>query len=356
MQTIFKNLKINNQLTDITCIDGKITKVGKTPDDGIDFCGKKVYPGLIDIHTHGRCGVDADTAQLAELSLYYAQAGTTSYLPTTTTLSLESLKRTMDTPIPQKGANILGFHLEGPYINEKYKGAQNPDYIRKPDINDFKGYDDKIKMITLAPEIEGAEEYIKQSKAIVVLGHTDADYETTVKAARAGAKCLTHTFNAMPPIHHREPAVIGAAFDEGMYAQIITDGKHVHPSAVRMLYKLFGSDRMIIISDSLCAAGLPDGEYVSGGLKVKIIDGTARIEEGNLAGCTLSLLECVKCAISFGIPEEEAFKMASQTPAELLGVNKGIIKEGYDCDLIILDDENNLEEVIINGEIFRKDN
>lgn len=350
---VFKNLKVNGVITDIVCRDGVIAKIGKTEQSGIDFGGKKVYPGLIDIHTHGIGGIDTMDAQPEKFTMLYAQNGTTSILPTTMTCTHEAIKAVLECPVPKNGANILGYHLEGPYINEKHIGAQNSECVRKPDINEFKCYDN-IKMVTLAPEVDGAEEYIKQSKSVISIGHTDADYDETVKAAHAGARCLTHTFNAMPPLHHRNPGVVGAGFDENMYAQVICDGKHIHGSVIRILYKLFGAERMILISDSIRATGLPDGEYELGGQMMIVKNGTARTSGGALAGSTSTLLECVKKAIEFGIPEKDAFRMASQTPAELIGVKKGIIKEGYDCDLIIVDENNELCDVIIGGKLIRE--
>ena len=187
---------------------------------------------------------------------------------------------------------------------------------------------------------------------MVCLGHTDADYETAMRAARAGARCLTHTFNAMPPLHHRQPSLLGAAFDSDMYAQVICDGKHIHPSAIRILYKLFGADRMVLISDSMRATGLADGDYEFGGLTITVKDKTARTQDGALAGSTSTLFECVRCAIEFGIPEKDAFKMASEIPARLMGLNRGVIVTGRDCDLIILNDNNEVDTVIIGGRII----
>ena len=348
---VYKNLNINGTICDIVSENGVISEIGKVPQDGIDCKGKKAFAGLIDIHTHGMGGVDTNDATLNKLSYLQAKNGTTSFLPTTTTISRDDIIKVLTSELPKNGANVLGYHLEGPYINKKFIGAQNPDHARNPDINEFKGFNN-IKMITLAPELEGAIDYIKKTDAIVVLGHTSADYETTKNAAKAGAKCLTHTFNAMPPLHHREPAVIGAAFDEGMYVQGISDGIHLHPAIVRILYKLIGTEKMILISDSMRATLMPDGEYDLGGLEMTVKNKIARTKDGALAGSTSTLLDCVKCAISFGIPEADAFKMASQTPAELLGIKKGKLCVGYDCDFIVVDNEYNLESVIINGEIF----
>lgn len=352
MKTVFKHLYIDGKITDITAENGIIVKLGNVSESGIDFHGKKVYPGLIDIHTHGIGGMDTMDADFELMATLQAQNGTTTFYPTTMTASHEAIMRVLTAPLPDNGARIAGFHLEGPYINEKYKGAQNAAYVRTPDSDEFKGFEN-VKLITIAPETEGAEEFIKNTDAVICLGHTNADYETAMKAAGAGAKCLTHTFNAMPPLHHREPSLIGAAFDSDMYVQAICDGKHIHPSVIRILYKLFGADRMVLISDSMRATGLTDGNYEFGGLTITVKDRTARTQDGALAGSTSTLFECVRCAIEFGIPERDAFKMASQTPARLMGLNRGIIEEGSDCDLIVLNDKNELDTVIIGGKILR---
>ncbi len=247
---------------------------------------------------------------------------------------------------------MLGFHAEGPYISKKYKGAQDERFIRRPDIAEFEGLPN-IKIVTVAPEVEGALEFIENCKAIVALGHTDSDYDTAVLAIEKGAKCLTHTFNAMPPMLHRAPSVIGAAIEKNIYAQLICDGLHVNRGAVWALYRALGADRVVLISDSVQTAGLPDGEYTSGGLKVTLKNGICRLLDGTIAGSSSFLLDCVKKAIEFGIPEADAFKMASETPAKLLGVNKGKIEVGYDADFIVLDDEYNLQKTVIAGEIYR---
>lgn len=348
--SLFKNLSINGEILDILCKDGKIEKIGRIDGEGTDFCGKRVFAGLVDIHTHGMGGIDTMDAELDKLSLLYANAGTTTVYPTTMTAPHKDIVKVLIAPVPEKGAKIAGIHLEGPYISEKYKGAQNADYIRLPDINEFREYD-RAKIVTIAPELSGAIDYIKNTDMLVCVGHTAADYDTAVKAADAGAKCVTHTFNAMPPLHHRMPSVLGAAFDNDMYIQVICDGKHIHPSAIRILYKLFGADRMVLISDSMRATGLPDGKYEFGGQEMTVTDGIARTPDGALAGSTSTLLDCVKCAIDFGIPEQDAFKMASETPAQMLGLNCGKISEGYDCDLVVLDDSGNIDTVIINGKI-----
>jgi len=351
---IFKNLSLNGTITDVVSDGGIISSIGKTTENGIDFGGKKAYAGLIDIHTHGIGGVDTMDAELEKMAPLYAACGTTSFYPTTMTASHDDIVRVLSSRTDVRGASVEGFHLEGPYINEKYRGAQSTEYVRNPDITEFCDFDN-IKIVTLAPELDGAAEYIKKSSAVVCAGHTAADYNTVCAAAEAGLCCVTHAFNAMPPLHHREPSVIGAAYDRGLYVQVICDGVHIHPAVIRMLYKLFGADRMILISDSMRATLLPDGEYELGGQRMIVKDKVARTVTGALAGSTSTLFDCVKHAVEFGIPEADAFKMASATPAKLTGLKKGVIDVGYACDMIVLDDKNNIDTVIIGGEIFKGD-
>lgn len=349
MRRVYKNA--NGGEFDFITENGKFVFVGKTDEDGIDLKGKKVYPGLVDIHSHGCVGYDTmDGENLEEMSLFLAENGTTSWLPTTMTMPMETIKKvTKNKDINnKKAAQILGFHMEGPYISPEFKGAQNEKFIKSPDINEFEELEN-IKIVTVAPELEGSMEFIKKCKAVVSLGHTSADYETSASAMEAGAECLTHTFNAMPPLNHRNPGPVGAAIDKNIYVQVICDGIHIHPAVVRMLYKMFGKDRMILISDAMRATGLSDGEYEFGGQKIIVKERIARTESGALAGSTSTLMDCVKKAIEFGIPEEDAFCMATKTPARLMNVNKGQIKPGFDADLIILDDCGEICMTVLNG-------
>ncbi|MBE6695738.1 MAG: N-acetylglucosamine-6-phosphate deacetylase [Ruminococcaceae bacterium] len=347
-EKILKNVCLNGILTDIVTENGKILSVGKTDRKGIDCGGYDIYPGLFDIHIHGAVGVDTMDYDLKTLARYEKAHGTTSFLATTTTMPYEELKRVCEN-IPSRDddcAKIEGIHLEGPCISEKAIGAQNPDYIQYPDIEKFEALPN-VKMITIAPEIEGALDFIKKSSAVISIGHTRSDYDTAIEAIKCGAKCLSHTFNAMPSLHHREPSVIGAAFDANIYAQLISDGVHVHPSAVRILFKLFGSERVVLISDSTKGAGLGDDVYEFGAQKMIIKDGIARTESGALCGSTTPLWDCVKKAIEFGIPKEDAFRSASYTPACLLGYKKGKIEVGFDAEFVLADKDLNIIDTFI---------
>lgn len=351
---IIYNAEISGKLRSVTINDGIIENVGENLSHGdIDAEGNRLIPGLIDVHTHGCIGFDTMDADFEPMCRFYAEHGTTSFLPTTMTMGYDDLERVTKAEIDFFGANILGFHFEGPYISAKHKGAQNEKYIKNPSVYEFSRFKN-VKMITVAPELSGSVEFIKAvtPDCIVSLGHTDCDYETALAAIDSGALCLTHTYNAMPPFHHRNSGPIGAAFERHIYAQVICDGFHISRPVVLATYKMFGADRMTLISDSIRSAGLPDGEYESGGLKVYLKNGAARLADGTIAGSSATLLDCVKTAVSFGIPFDDAVKMASETPANLLGIKKGRIECGYDADLLIVDGELNLKTVIIGGEIF----
>ena len=351
---IIYNAEIGGSLRSVVIKDGIIKEIADNVKSGdINAGGNRLIPGLIDVHTHGCVGLDTMDADFKPMCRFYAEHGTTSFLPTTMTMGYDALERVTNAKTDFKGANLLGFHFEGPYISPKHKGAQNEKYIKTPSIEDFRRFKN-VKMITVAPELKGSMEFIKavSPECVVSIGHTDCDYETALRAIDNGAKCLTHTYNAMPPLHHRNPGPIGAAFEKHIYAQLICDGVHISRPVVLATYKMFGADRLTLISDSIRSAGLPDGEYESGGLKVILKDGVARLQDGTIAGSSATLLDCVKTAVKLGIPFDDAVKMASKTPADMLGINKGRIEKGYDADLLIVDKDINLKTVIIGGEVF----
>lgn len=350
---VLKNCSINGCITDVMITDGKISIIGRIDEDGTDLHNMSLYPGLVDIHCHGVLGYDTmDGDKLAEMSEFLLDNGTTSWYPTTMTMDYKSIKNAVKSTDSGNGANVLGFHMEGPYINKKYKGAQNESFIKAPDIEEFNSLDN-IKIVTIAPELEGSLDFIKNCNCVVALGHTCCSYDEAISAIESGANCLTHTFNAMPPLHHREPALIGAAMDKDIYVQAITDGIHLHPAIVRMLYRMFGKEKMIIISDAMKATGLPDGVYEFGGQDITVKDKIARTSDGALAGSTSTLMACVRKAVEFGIPKDDAFYMATTTPATLMNINKGRIKEGFDADLIAVDDNLQIKMTILNGKIVK---
>lgn len=354
---VLKNALVDGKITDIVVVNGKIANIGKTEAVGdiIDIKGERLLPGLIDVHSHGCIGydtMDATPIQMREMRSFMKKNGTTTWFPTTMANPIENIDRVTSQDFINSGehcCNVPGFHMEGPYINPKYKGAMLIEHIKSPSLEEFKALKG-IKMVTVAPELEGSDAlicYCAENDIIVSLGHTDCDFACALKAFKLGAKCLTHTFNAMPPLLHRSPGPIGAALVADAYVQVICDGEHIHPAAILALYKMFGSDRMVLISDSIQATGLGDGAYSFGGLNIIVKGGVSRTMSGALSGSTTTLFGCVKKAIDFGIPEAEAFKMASETPGKLMGLKKGRIEIGYDADFIILDDRNDLIDTIV---------
>lgn len=338
-----KNIRIeNNIIVDI---------FDSNDEDGLNANNNRVIPGLIDIHSHGFMGMDTLDADFEKMCEYLGKTGTTSWLPTTMTTDIASLRKVTETPTHFEGSQILGFHLEGPYISKKYMGAQNAAFIKNPDLEEFKTINN-VKMITIAPELDKSLDFIDNCGCIVSIGHTDCDYETVLTAIEHGANCLTHIYNAMPPFHHRNPGPVGAAFMKNIYAQIICDGFHISQPVFLANYKMFGSDRLILISDSIRPAGLSDGVYESGGLEINLKNGVARLNDGTIAGSTSTLWQCVKKAVEFGVDFESAVKMATETPANILGIKKGKIDVGYDADLLIIDDDLNITDVIIAGKKY----
>lgn len=348
---ILKNADLWGRIVDIKMENGIFTKIAEKIDGfGIDVEGRRVIPGLIDTHIHGCNGYDTLGGNFAPMCDFLAKKGTTAWMPTLVTTDFETMK-SVTAEIPKcRGAQILGYHLEGPYISKEYKGAHNERLIKAADWDELKVLKN-IKLITIAPEVENAISVIGKCDFSVSLGHTGCDFDMAVRAFEAGAESITHTFNAMTPIHHRKPGVIGAAVYKNSYAEIITDGFHVHPAAVLMVFKMFG-DKTIIVSDALECTGMPDGEYYLNKQKFTMKNFTARYEDGTIVGGTHTLLQCVKLAESFGIPFETAVKAASEVPARRFGLNKGKIEVGYDADLVILDENRDVEITVVGGKFY----
>ncbi len=357
--------------TDIETVNNLIKYVGNISHNDaeiIDCDNKYIVPGLVDIHTHGCVGYDsADCTKLEDMRRmrsYYARNGITTYLATIATSSVSDTEKAVsfltDVQNDPCGANIGGIHLEGPYFSHSKKGAQNPDFLRLPDINEFEKLNTisngNIKLISVAPELENAYAFISHvsKKSSVSIGHTEADYECASKAIDCGATVMTHTFNGMLSLHHRNPGAVGAALDRSIFCEFICDGFHINEAVIRIAYKILGDDKMLFISDSLRAAGMKDGKYSLAGLTFIVDGGKARLEDGTIAGSTCTLFDCVKNAISFGIPAESAFKMASLTPAKACKIDNvcGSISAGKRADLLILDSDFNIEKIVIRGELY----
>lgn len=349
--------------------DGRFVRVLAEPAaDAVDLQGAYVIPGLIDVHSHGNSGADfsdGDAAGLEKMARYYARNGITSFAPASMTLPYETLaaafataRRFVECRVP--GAAVLrGIQMEGPFFSEKKKGAQNGAYLREPDFEAFaqlqEGCGGLVRIVDVAPELPGAVEFVRRASKLctVSIAHTDADYDAAAAAIAAGATHLTHLYNAMPALHHRKPGVIGAAAEaEQVSAELISDGQHVHPSAVRLAFRLFGAARMVLISDSLRCCGMPDGEYELGGQQVFLRGGVARLEDGTIAGSATNLYDCMLRAISFGIAPEDALRAATANPARQLGVadEVGSIANGKAADFVLCDAQLQRKAVYLAGE------
>ena len=336
-------------------------------DGGTDLGGACVIPGLVDIHTHGAAGADfsdGDAEGLKRMAAHLAKCGVTSFAPTSMTLPYETLAAAFQTAVevrenrPAGCSRVMGIHMEGPYFSEKKKGAQNGAYLKLPDPEGFHGlYAGSlglVRIVDVAPELAGAVEFTRVAKELctVSVAHTDANYEEAKAVYEAGATHLTHLYNAMPSMHHRKPGVIGAASEcENVVAELICDGLHVHPSSVRMAFKLFPG-RICLISDSLRCCGMPDGEYELGGQQVFLAGGVARLADGTIAGAASDLYKDMLNAISFGIPRDEAITAATLRPAKEIGRADeiGSIEAGKLADFVICNEALEAEAVYIGGE------
>ncbi|MEG2008692.1 MAG: N-acetylglucosamine-6-phosphate deacetylase, partial [Oscillospiraceae bacterium] len=340
----------------------KIEELGTLPGEGLDASGCYLVPGFVDIHSHGamdRDFSDGGEGDLEALSHYYASRGVTAFLATTMTLKEPELTSAMARVrdfAPCGAAKCAGVNLEGPFLSLSKRGAQNPDNLHAPDaelfMRLFEASGGRIKLVTVAPEEPGALDFIRRVSKLctVSVGHSAADYDTALRAFESGATHATHLFNGMPPLHHREPGVIGAAFDAGATAELICDGLHLHPSAVRIAFALF-EGRAALISDSLRCAGMPDGGYSLAGLPITLSGGVARLGDGTLAGSAISVLDGVKNARRFGVPLETAIAAATLVPARAIGMadTLGAILPTRPADLLLLDEALNLQSVFIDG-------
>ena len=362
--------------------DGKIEKIitgedasdkagEASAEDGtfFDLNGAYVIPGLIDLHIHGAVGCDfsdGDAEGLRKMARFLASRGVTSFLPTAMTISREDYLKAADAMkqvIKEEAdtesktlARILGMRMEGPFLSKEKCGAQNPDFLTMPDYELFlevkERSENRIAIIDLAPELPGAEEFIKKAagKVTVSLAHTNATYEEATVAFVAGAKHVTHLYNAMRPFLHREPGLIGALWDcDNTTCEIIGDGYHVHASAVKTAFKM-KPHRICLVSDALRCLGVPEGEYELSGQTVICKDGVARLKNGTLAGSCTDLFEMMKRVISFGVPAEEVIEAVTETPAGIIGSKTvGVLEEGRFADFIVCDETFENRKVYLGG-------
>lgn len=356
---------------DIWIEDGRFVSTPSTEDNKtIDGDGLYAIPGLVDIHFHGCVGqdfCDGTVEAIEKITAYEASVGVTSVCPATMTLPEETLATVMHAAATYKEAerhpgcaSLAGINMEGPFISPAKKGAQAEEYMRPCDIELFRRLQDAsgglIKLVDIAPEKDGAMEFIETMKdeVRISLAHTAADYDTAKAAYDKGAKHATHLYNAMLPFTHRAPGVVGAACDSPhVMVELICDGVHIHPSAVRATFKMFGDDRIILISDSMRAAGMPDGQYTLGGQDVTVKGKHATlVSDGALAGSVTNLMACMCTAVKeMGIPLESAVACATINPAKAIGIDKdyGSITPGKIANLVLLDKDLNIRDIIING-------
>lgn len=350
---------------DIEIENGIITKIedNLSGNDELDFSGKKIIPGFVDIHIHGANGGDLSDAceeSLKRMSVYLASKGVTSFCPASMTLPFEELEKQFKAVESYKGkesgAYIHGINMEGPYIAMSKKGAQCGDYVRSADIEEFNKLNSisKISLVDVAPETENALEFAKEASKVctVSIAHTAATYEEATAGLKAGFSHATHLYNAMPPIKNREPGAVTAIFDsDTATAELICDGFHNHPGILRTAFKILGEDRAVVVSDSMRAAGGEDGEFVLGGQTVYVRDGKARLADGTIAASTSNIHEEFLNLLSFGIPFKKALKACTINPAKVIGVDAvtGSIAVGKRADLLVVNEDFTIDSVFIKG-------
>lgn len=356
---------------DLVIREGRIV-FGAPPLEGeeiLDAAGAYALPGLVDIHFHGAVGhdfCDADEAGLQAIADFEAKKGVLAICPATMTFSEEILNGIMDVAAAHqngRGADLVGINMEGPYISPNKIGAQNPKYVQGADVGMFRRLQARsgglIKLVDIAPEEPGNLDFIRacHGEARISIAHTCADYDTARQAIAAGASHMTHLYNAMPGITHRDPGPIVAALEGGAEVELITDGVHIHPAMVRFTFHTFGDDRVILVADSMMACGLPDGQYSLGGQAVTVKGNKATLTEHpeTIAGSATCLYDCMRTAVlQMGVPLESAVRAASENPARSIGVDAdyGSLAAGRYGNVILADDELNICKVIQKGRVI----
>lgn len=369
---LFKDISVVNmdgaEQADVLVADGQIAEVAtqiKAQARQIDGSGKILMPGFIDIHMHGAAGfdvMDANAAALSGIAHALPQEGVTAFLATTMTQTGEHITRAVRAAGKYTSAageaELLGIHLEGPYLSPHKAGAQNPALFQAPNAEQFENWQiqssGKIRIVTLAPELDGADDFIEllnRQQIIASIGHSDASYE---QALGSGASHVTHLFNQMSGFHHREPGVVGAAMLDGRFrVELIADLIHSHPASVELAYRQIAAERLVLVTDAMRAKGLAFGDYELGGQQVSVGQSGARLESGSLAGSVLSMDEAIRNIQGIthcGLPE--LVRMSSYNAAESLGLSKkGHIAKGMDADIVMLSSELTVEMTLCRGEI-----
>ncbi|HPJ22229.1 MAG TPA: N-acetylglucosamine-6-phosphate deacetylase [Clostridia bacterium] len=361
---VFDGEKFLDGLWDIFIEDGRIQKISGHEGNaaGTDCEGRVVSPGYVDIHTHGIAGFDNSDIKAQDFDAMcsaYHRTGTTCFIPTFPTIDRETASQSLEI-YKKKREKIESVHLEGPFINKEKKGAQNPDYILEPDVDlfdDFAGeYEELIGRVTLSPEMDSGFRLTKKlvSKGILVsFGHTSCSFEKGMEFFGVTDSLATHMFNAMPAIHHREPGItVASLLNSATACEIIPDMIHLHPAIIKLIYKLKGPVKTICVSDSIMAAGLPDGEYVFSGLGITVMNKSARLKSGNLAGSIITMAEGVRNLVSIGIAPEDALMSATSSPAFIMGIEErhGFLKPGRVADIVVLEEDYSVNTVLKAGE------
>ena len=337
----------------------------------IDVNGLFIVPGFIDVHVHGAVGfdtMDSTSEAIHAMGDYFAQHGVTAFLPTTVTASKKdtetAVQAVANTNPSTTGARHIGIHLEGPYLSHEYRGAQPPQHLRPADPDEYKSWFEsgQVRLITVAPEVEGVSDLISAGSNAGVefaLGHTSATYEQVLAAAERGLRQATHTFNGMSGLNHRTPGSLGAILsDDRIWAQIIVDGVHVHPAVVKILIKAKGIDRTVVVTDAIRATGMPDGDYALGDQMVHVKDGIARTAAGGLAGSTLTMDQALRNVMEFAdLNLAEALPMLTRVPAASIGIQdrKGSLAPGFDADVVLLDESHQVRMTIVGGKVVYRD-
>ncbi|MFC4454215.1 N-acetylglucosamine-6-phosphate deacetylase [Deinococcus sonorensis] len=352
----------------VQVVDGRIAAIREGAPPGgeqLDGAGQLLIPGMLDVHIHGAHGhdmMDGTATSIEVVSRACAESGCTAFLATSVSSTMPDLlgmvDRVREVQGHEPGAVIAGIHAEGPYLNVRRKGMQNERFLRHPDLSEMRQVLDHagplLRMVTLAPELPGGLEltrFLVERGVIVAVAHSDATYEQALAAFEAGASHLTHCFNGMRPIHHRDPGLIVAAFEQPQVSlQAIVDHVHLHPAIVRLMHRIKGPDGVVLITDALQAMGLGDGQYTFGGHRVTVQDGVARLSDGTLASSTVTMNEALRNTVELGVPLMDAVRMAATTPATLLDLpHKGRIAVGADADLVLLDPAFQVQWTMIGG-------
>lgn len=361
---------------------GMITYLGPMQDvppaegETLDVAGRIIIPGLIDIHVHGGHGITFGQLETLEEDLnayseWVVEQGVTGFLTSITAPTAEEIRDLIQAYVPlfekgTSGAEPLGIHLEGPFMNIEKKGAQNPAWIRDPSPEEAEMYAEAgqgwIRQMTMAPELPHAKEVaalFRKAGIVLSIGHSTADYETAVDALKGDWSHITHTYNAQTGLHHRAPGIVGATLvSEKATAELIADEVHVHPGAMKVLTRCLGTDRVVLVTDAMTGAGLPDGDYELLGFKITVEDGKATQEDGTIAGSVTVLNRCVENVYKdVGVSLAEAVKMASLNPARVLGLSNllGSIGVGKDASLTVIDEDVNVYLTMVKGDIVYKD-